>query len=253
MEKFDAKQQTQNCIQWIKDWFAKESGGAEGAVIGISGGKDSTVVAALLCRAIGKEQVLGIMMPNGMQKDIEDSIQVCKLLQIPNMTVNIEKAYSGVLTSVEDGGITLTDHTKTNIAPRIRMLTLYAIGQEKGYRVAGTGNASERYVGYATKWGDMACDFNPIGEFLTEEVIAIGRELGLPEDLICKTPADGLTGKSDEDNLGFSYEQLNTFIKTGKVDDKGAEQKIKERHQYSLHKLRSIPMYSFHRYGCGTM
>lgn len=249
MEKFDAKQQTQHCIGWIKEWFDQESGSAEGAVIGISGGKDSTVVAALLCSAIGKERVLGVMMPNGTQKDIEDSIRVCELLHIPSITVNISDAYQGTLAAVAAGGVKLSEHTCTNIPPRIRMLILYAVGQEKGYRVAGTGNASERYVGYTTKWGDMACDFNPIGAFLTDEVIAIGRELGLPKDLICKTPADGLSGKSDEDNLGFRYDQLNDFIRTGSIDDKVAEQKIKERHQYSLHKLNPIPIYPYQRCG----
>ncbi len=247
MSDFNATVETQNCIDWIKNWFAEESGQADGAVIGISGGKDSTVVAALLCKAIGKERVLGIMMPNGIQKDIQDSKRVCSLLNIPHMTVNIEQAYNGVLSGITEGSVVLSEHTKTNIPPRIRMLTLYAIGQEKGYRVAGTGNASERYVGYATKWGDMASDFNPIGEFLTDEVIAIGRELGLPEELIVKTPADGLTGKSDEENLGFSYQQLNDYIKTGSISDKEAQKKIEERHSYSTHKSKPIPTYFYSR------
>lgn len=253
MEEFDAKTQTQSCINWIKDWFDYHSGGAKGAVIGISGGKDSTVVAALLCHAIGRERVLGIMLPNGTQKDLNDSIAVCKLLKIPNMTINIEAAYLGVLSSMEAGGVKLSEHTKTNIPPRIRMLTLYGVAQEKSYRVAGTGNASERYVGYTTKWGDLASDFNPVGELLSEEVIAVGRELGLPDALLCKPPADGLSGKSDEDNLGFSYDQLNAFIKTGSIADQQAEQMIKQRHQYSLHKLKPIPIYRRNNQGSGII
>lgn len=227
---------------WIKNWFENESGGAKGAVLGVSGGKDSTVVAALLCRALGPERVLGILMPNGYQKDIGDSRRVCELLNLPHRTVNIEPSYHGILEAIAP--FSLSPHTRTNILPRLRMTVLYAAGQELSYRVAGTGNLSERMVGYATKWGDMACDFNPVANFTTDEVIGLGRAAGLPEELLLKPPADGLTGLTDEENLGFSYEELNRFLRTGKSGDDKALEKINQRVRYSAHKLAPIPCYS---------
>lgn len=243
MKEFNVTKETNACIQWIKDWFKNESGGAKGVVLGISGGKDSTVVAALLCKAIGKEKVLGVLMPNGEQKDINDSKRVCEFLQIDHKIVNIEQAYAGILNCIQNEDITVSAHTKTNIPPRLRMTVLYAIAQEINYRVGGTGNYSEKYVGYCTKWGDMAHDFNPIGNFTTELVVAIGKELGLPVDLVEKPPQDGLSGKTDEDNMGFTYKAVNRYIETGECEDNATKEKIEKRHQYNLHKMNPIPVY----------
>ena len=237
---FNAKEQTENCIRWIQTWFEKHSGNAQGAILGISGGKDSTVVAGLLCKALGKERVFGVLMPNGVQKDISDSHRVCEFLDIKNIAVNIEAAYKGMTGAI---GMELSTHTNTNIPPRIRMTTLYALGQEMNYRVAGTGNLSERYIGYTTKWGDGACDFNPIGDFTTEEVISVGVVLGLPKDLIEKIPADGLTGKTDEENIGFSYQILNRYIREGICEDAVIKKKIDRLHQISSHKREPVPMF----------
>ena len=235
----DIAKETLDCIAWIQEWFAQKSGNAKGAVVGISGGKDSTVVAALLCRALGADNVLGVLMPNGEQPDISDSIEVCERLSMPYLTVNIQTAYEGILAEIPN----LSRQTKTNVPPRLRMTVLYAIGQENGYRVAGTGNRSERHVGYCTKWGDTACDFNPVANFTSDEVIAIGRELGLPSELIEKPPSDGLSGLTDEENLGFSYQVLNRYIKTGEIDDLETKEKIDRRHAYNLHKTEPIPLY----------
>lgn len=257
---FHAIRETEGCIQWIREWFEYRSGNAKGVVLGVSGGKDSTVVAGLLCKALGRERVLGLLMPNGIQRDIDDSRRICSFLQMPYRVVNIRAGFEGILTSMESieaaathsayqetievpHRFTLSEHTKTNLAPRLRMAVLYAMGQEIGYRVAGTGNYSERYVGYATKWGDTACDFAPIAEFTTDEVIEVGRVLGLPADLLEKAPSDGLCGKTDEENLGFTYEQLNHYIKTGECADPKVKAKIDQRHQYGLHKVLPIEMY----------
>lgn len=227
-----------------------EETNAKGFVIGISGGKDSTIVAKLLVEAIGKDKVLGIMMPNGVQSDINDSKRVCELLGIEYMIVQIEDTYKSLINSIEyrdkdksfnlistGESVIVSDKSKTNIPPRLRMTTLYAIAQSIGYRVAGTGNRSERYVGWFTKHGDGGFDYNPIAPLCCTEVIKLGDELGLPYDLVHKTPSDGLTGKSDEDNLGFTYEQLDNYILEGKSGDEDVDKKIENLHNLSKHKL----------------
>lgn len=240
----DVKMLTNQCVDWIKNWFENESGGAKGVIIGISGGKDSTVVAGLCVKALGKDKVLGVLMPNGEQSDIDDSIEICEYLGIEYKTVNINDMYADFLTNLRLAGVQTSDHTRTNIPPRIRMTTLYAIGQELGYRVVGTGNASEAYVGYFTKWGDGACDFNPIGNLTTEQVVAIGDELGLPYDLVHKTPADGLCGKTDEDNLGYSYADVNAVMDYGSCGDEEIDKKISKAYIYSQHKRNPIPKFA---------
>ena len=251
---FDAQFHTEKVIEWIKNWFDNYSGGAKGIILGISGGKDSTIAAALCAKAIGKDRVIGILMPNGDQKDIDDSCEVCDILGIQYRVVDISKIYNSFNESIRysknykdndyvDNFFALSPHTCTNISPRIRMSILYAIGQELGYRVCGTVNASEAYIGYCTKWGDMACDFNPLGNFTMDEVVAIGDVLDLPEHLIHKTPSDGLCGKTDEDNFGFSYEVLNDYIHGFDCKDKETQKKIEKMHEYNKHKLNPIPKY----------
>lgn len=245
---FNVEEQTKLCKDRMAEWFEKESGSAKGIVLGISGGKDSTIVAKLWADVIGADKVLGIMMPNGEQSDILDSIAVCEFTGIKNMKVNIRSAFDGIVNAIkyncsDDDIFGISAHTKTNISPRLRMTTLYTIAQELNYRVSGTGNASEAYIGYCTKWGDTACDFNPIANFTTEEVIAIGDYLGIPEKLTHKTPSDGLCGKSDEDNLGFTYSELNKYIKTGVIENAEIKKKIDIMHKYSRHKFEAIPTY----------
>ncbi|MFR2888760.1 MAG: NAD(+) synthase [Clostridium butyricum] len=251
---FDVKQETNKIIQWIKEYFYVNGG--NGAVIGISGGKDSTIVAKLLVEAIGKDRVFGVMMPNGKQKDLHDSMKVCEILEIKNTSVNIESAFEAITTAVGSG---LSEQALVNVPPRLRMTVLYAIAQTRGYRVCGTSNSSEAYVGYCTKHGDMACDFNPILNYDTEEVIAIGDyiygieyntnmnslrvEVNKPEiyRLIHKTPSDGLCGKTDEDNLGVTYEDINKVINTGTCENKFALKIIEDKHKASRHKFEAVP------------
>jgi NAD+ synthase len=232
-ENFNAEKISKDIINWIRDYFNAQPG-AKGAIIGISGGKDSSVTAKLLVEALGKERVFGVLMPNGEQKDISDSLRVVDILGISYKTVNIEKAYKGILDGI--GEEELSIDAKINIPPRLRMTTLYAIGATLYYRVCGTGNKSEGFVGYTTKWGDNAFDFNPIGDLTTEEVVAIGDYLGLPYELTHKTPTDGLSGQSDEEKLGFSYKQLNDYIESGSSGHTEIDEKIRLKHEYNRHK-----------------
>lgn len=228
----------QKIINWLNEY--KETTNCKGVVLGISGGKDSTVVAMLSTLVFGVDNVFGVIMPNGIQKDIDDSLAVCKTLDIPYVVVNIKDSYDAILNQIH--GVRISDKAKTNIAPRLRMITLYAIAQSLGYRVIGTGNASERYIGWFTKYGDGGCDLNPIAHLTCTEVIELGKQLceefNLPIDLIVKKPADGLTGKSDEENFGFTYKQLDDYIRL--VDGSGnpeVDEKIEKLHKYSEHKL----------------
>lgn len=232
-ENFNASKECENIIKWIREYL-KNQPSAKGAIIGISGGKDSLVAAKLLVEALGKERVFGVLMPNGEQKDIDDSLRVVDILGINYKIVNIEKAYSGLLENIQEEN--LSSDAKINIPPKLRMTTLYALGASMHYRVCGTGNKSEGFVGYTTKWGDNAYDFNPIGDLTTEEVITVGDSLGLPYELVHKTPTDGLSGQSDEEKLGFSYRQINDYIEKGSSGDKEVDEKIKLKNEYNKHK-----------------
>lgn len=221
-------------IQWLQKY--KELTNCKGVVLGVSGGKDSTVVA-MLAKKVWGDNVLGVLMPNGAQKDIDDAIKVCQVLNIEYKIVNIKETYDALL---KDMPIKISDKSKTNIPPRLRMTTLYAIAQTLGYRVIGTGNASERTVGWTTKWGDSAYDFNPIACLTCTEVVKLGielaKEFGLDETLINKKPADGLTGKSDEDNFGFTYKQLDDWILLGTSGNNEIDDKIQLLRERGMHK-----------------
>ncbi|MBQ8908467.1 MAG: NAD(+) synthase [Clostridia bacterium] len=218
----------------------KNDTACQGVVLGISGGKDSTVVA-MLAKAVFGDKVLGVLMPNGEQKDIADSLEICKQLGLAHYVVNIREAFEGVLSAIP---LEVTAQAKTNIPPRLRMTTLYAIAQTLGYRVIGTGNASESYIGWTTKWGDGAYDLNPIGSLTCTEVVALGRllaeRMGLDLSFVLKAPSDGLTGKTDEDNFGFTYRELDTYIRTGEGSEETVA-KIERMHRASAHK-RTMPL-----------
>ena len=247
----DPKKTKDEIVQWIRDYFT-ENGPECSAVVGISGGKDSTIVAALCVEALGKDRVFGVMMPNGIQSDIKDSIQVVKALGIPSVTVNISGAYSKLMAAVgsglEDG---VSEQTKVNLPPRLRMATLYAIAQSlpNGGRVANTCNMSEDYVGYSTKFGDSAGDFSPLANFMVHEVRQIGYELPVPRELVDKTPADGLCGKTDEDNLGFTYAQLDDYIVNGTCGILPIDHAIWMMPRRNLHTLRPMPAFGEHEQG----
>ena len=238
---FDAKKVKDELVQWIRDWFAV-NGPECNAVVGISGGKDSSVVAALCVEALGKDRVIGVMMPCGVQSDIDKSIELVEWLGIKNYTVNIGGAVADLIGRMYDATSELTStQTRTNLPPRIRMATLYAISQSVNGRVSNNCNLSEDYVGYSTRWGDSVGDFAPLADLTVTEVKAIGYELGLPADLIEKVPSDGLCGKTDEDNLGFSYDTLDRYIRTRVIDDPDAKEKIDHLHYKNLFKMRPIP------------
>ena len=244
MSSFNAKKEIESIVSWIQEWF-NSNGPKANAVIGISGGKDSSIVAALLVKALGKERVVGVMMPNGEQKDISDSKKLVEYLGIKNYTVNIKDAFEGEINALKAAGVEPGKDAIINTPPRLRMATLYAIAQSllEGGRVANTCNASEDYVGYSTKYGDAAGDFSPCADYVVSEMLQIGDELGLPSDLIHKTPSDGLSGMSDEDKLGFTYVVLDKYIRTGEIEDQATKEKIDRLHVLNLHKLKTIPTY----------
>jgi NAD+ synthase len=208
-------------IAFVKDYFAKNGSPSTKAVIGISGGKDSAVVAALCCQALGKDRVIGVMMPNGVQKDISDSQRVCEFLGIKNYTINIEEAYKGLRTSVttEMEQSETPAQFNTNVPARLRMVTLYGVcAMEGDARISCNGNLSERLAGFFTLWGDGAGDFAPLAYLFVEEVIQLGLELGLPEDMVRKAPSDGMCGMTDEEKLGFTYKELQ-LVATGHASE----------------------------------
>lgn len=248
---FDAVKVKNDLIQWIRDFF-KVNGEDCNAVIGISGGKDSSVVAALCCEALGKDRVIGVLMPNGEQSDISDAFHVCSHLDIKYAYVNIEYCISELDDAFRMNNYSkhhfhfdVSDQTKINLPPRIRMATLYAISQSTNGRVACTDNLSESYIGYSTRWGDNIGDFCPLANLTSEEVVAIGDALGLPYELTHKVPSDGLCGKTDEDRFGFTYEVLNKYIRTDICEDEETKKKIDEMHQKNLFKLQPIPSFSY--------
>lgn len=243
MSNFDVKKATNDCIQWIKDFFEKNGKDCM-AVVGISGGKDSSVVAALCVEALGKDRVIGVLMPQGEQSDIEYSKMLVNFLDITRITCNIEGAVNEVLESFE-GVVSPTPQTTTNLPARIRMATLYAVSQTVNGRVANTCNLSEDWVGYATRYGDAAGDFSPLSQLTVTEVKAIGRELGLPSELVDKTPTDGLCGKTDEDNLGFTYAELDAYIRNGIEPSEEVKTKIDSMHEKNLFKLQLMPSFVY--------
>lgn len=252
MYKFDVEKTTKNIIAWIKSFFEENGKGCK-AVIGISGGKDSSVVAALCVQALGKDNVIGVLMPNGKQSDIDYSKKLVDYLGIKSIEVNISAAVNSILNEVRAGlidGLTngnaivnVSEQTIVNLPARVRMAVLYAVSQSNNGRVANTCNLSEDWVGYATRYGDAAGDFSPLSQLTTDEIIQIGDYLGLPYELTHKVPSDGLCGKTDEDNLGFTYEILNRYIRTGKIDDMTVKEKIDSMHRKNLFKLQLMPSY----------
>lgn len=246
---FNAKKNKDELVQWIRDYFEINGPGCN-AVIGISGGKDSSVVAALCVEALGRERVIGVMMPNYHQNDIDVSLRLIDQLGIDYIEANIGYAVDNVVDAIDfryEGvthkrhDIKISEQTLTNLPPRIRMATLYAISQSVNGRVSNNCNLSENWVGYSTRWGDSVGDFAPLANLTVTEVKAIGYELGLPAEFIEKVPSDGLCGKTDEDNLGFSYDILDRYIRTGICEDAEAKERIDRLHEKNLFKMLPIP------------
>jgi len=240
MYSFDAVDVKTRCVAWIQEFF-KNNGPDCKAVVGISGGKDSSVVAALCVEALGKDRVVGVLMPCGEQHDIDMARKLVNHLGIKSYEVNIKDALEGVLKGL--GDIELTTYARTNLPPRIRMTTLYAVSQSINGRVANTCNLSEDWVGYSTRYGDSVGDFSPLSRLTVTEVKQVGRLLGLPADLVDKVPIDGLCGKTDEENLGFTYAMLDTYIREGICEDAAIKEKIDTLHKRNLFKLELMPCF----------
>ena len=239
---FHAEEMTNALIHWIRAWFWKNGRGCN-AVIGISGGKDSSVCAALCAAALGRDHVIGVLMPNGSQRDIPDSYQLVSHLGIRSVIVNIEGAVTAIRQQLTESEIAPTSQTTINLPPRIRMSVLYAVSQSMNGRVIITCNLSEDWVGYSPRYGDSAGDVSLLGKLTVQEVKALGREMGLPENLVEKTPSDGLCGSSDEQKLGFSYAVLDRYIREGDCEDPVIREKIDELHRANRFKLELMPVF----------
>ncbi len=236
---FDAQKVKNECVAWIREFFEQNGKGCN-AVVGISGGKDSSIVAALCVEALGRERVIGVLMPCGVQQDIDMARLLVNHLGIRHYEINIDGAVQGVKSAIP---FALSEQSRINLNPRIRMAVLYAVSQSHNGRVANTCNLSEDWVGYSTRYGDAAGDFCPCSHLTVQEMKQIGRVLGLPEVLVDKTPIDGLCGKTDEENLGFTYAELDRYIRTGEIDDPGKKARIDRLHAVNQFKLELMPSF----------
>ena len=239
MYTFNAEKVKNDCVQWIREFFEKNGKGCS-AVVGISGGKDSSIVAALCVEALGKERVIGVLMPCGEQADIDMAKLLVKTLDIRHFIINIKGAVDGVIDSMP---FALSEQSRVNLPPRIRMATLYAVSQSHNGRVANTCNLSEDWVGYSTRYGDSVGDFSPCSNLTVQEMKQIGRLLGLPGELVDKVPTDGLCGKTDEDNLGFTYAELDRYIREGVIENEEHRELIDHKHRMNLFKLELMPAF----------
>ncbi len=242
--KFDAKKVLNELTVWIRDWF-EENGRDCNAIVGISGGKDSSVAAALCVRALGVDRVIGVLMPNGEQSDIAMSRLLVEHLGIRHFVVNIQDGYQGLLGEVRRQLGDVSRDTEINLAPRLRMATLYAVAQSNNGRVANTCNLSEDWVGYSTRYGDSAGDFSPLSMLCVREVKALGRELGLPECLVEKVPIDGLCGQTDEEKLGFTYATLDAYIRDGVEPDAATKARIDRLYKLNRFKVRFMDVFPY--------
>lgn len=238
---FNALKIKNECVEWIKNFFV-ENGKDCTAVVGISGGKDSSIAAALCVEALGKDRVIGVLMPQGEQHDIDKAYLLVNHLGIKHYEVNIKNSVDAIINAFPNN-LELTKQARENLPPRIRMSTLYAVSQSVNGRVCNTCNLSEDWVGYSTRYGDSVGDFSPMSNLTVTEVKEIGHLLGLPAELVEKVPIDGLCGKTDEENLGFTYAELDVYIRTGKIADPTKKELIDRKHKMNLFKLKLMPSF----------
>lgn len=240
---FNAEKVKNECVEWIRDFF-RENGKDCNAVVGISGGKDSSIAAALCAEALGKDRVIGVLMPQGEQHDIDMAYLLVEHLGIKHYEINIKETVDA-LTKAISQNVELSLQAKTNLPPRIRMSLLYAVSQSNNGRVANTCNLSEDWVGYSTRYGDAAGDFSPMSHLTVTELKEIGHILGLPKELVEKIPIDGLCGKTDEENLGFTYAELDKYIREGVIEDTAKKDLIDKKHKANLFKLQMMPCFKY--------
>ena len=243
---FNAGKVKDELVAWIRSWFEQNGPGCN-AVVAISGGKDSSVVAALCTEALGKDRVIGVLLPKGEQFDIDISQALVAHLGIRNYTINIKDCFDGLFSQLQEslGAQNIQPQTVTNLPARLRMAATYAVAQSCNGRVANTCNLSEDWVGYATRYGDGAGDFSPLSNLTVQEVKAVGRELGLPSMFVDKTPIDGLQPKTDEENLGFTYAVLDRYIRTGQIDDEETKKRIDHLHAINQFKLKYMDCFEY--------
>lgn len=240
--RFDAREACSFIVNWIKGYFILNGNEYTNAIIGISGGKDSSVAAALCVQALGASRVIGVLMPEHTQNDIEDSKKLCNFLNIASTTIDIGPTVETLYTAIDDMvDFNMTEQVFTNTPARIRMTVLYAMAALYKGRVVNTCNMSEDYIGYSTKYGDSAGDFAPLMNYTVSEVLAIGEVLGLPHELLYKAPSDGMCGKTDEENLGFTYQELDRMLREGTCPKVSTAYSISSRHTRNLHKLTKMP------------
>ena len=240
--KLDMQKVAPALIDWVRNWF-EENGPGCNAVVGISGGKDSSVCAALCVAALGKNRVIGVLMPNGIQDDIDYSYQLVRHLGIRHFTIPIGRPVVAIHEELQRAEIGVTEQAIINLPPRIRMSVLYAVSQSMNGRVINTCNLSEDWVGYSTRYGDSAGDVSPLGKLTVQEVKELGRILGVPENLIEKAPSDGLSGKTDEDKLGSTYAVLDSYIRDGIEPEPETKARIDRLHKMNLFKLQLLPTF----------
>lgn len=243
MYKFTPELAVKKTVEWIRAFF-EENGKGCNAVVGISGGKDSSIVAALCALALGKDRVIGVLMPNGKQDDIDKAYLLCDTLGIKRYEINIKDIYDASINELSKN-LKISEQTIINIQPRLRMTILYAVSQSNNGRVANTCNYSEDYVGYSTRYGDSVGDFSPISSFTVTEVKQMGYVLGLPKELIEKVPSDGLCGSTDEDKLGFTYKELDQYLRLNILPEKTKLERIEKLHKQNLFKLELMPSFKY--------
>lgn len=245
LEKEKLYEEAEKAICWIREYVDKV--GAKGVVIGNSGGKDSATVTAMAYKALGKDKIISVAMPcNSKSADLEDARLVAKTFDLQLLEIDLTNTYLELEKTISLNNVKLSEESKINIKPRLRMTTLYGIAQSLNYLVLGTGNLCEKIVGYTTKWGDNASDFNSISNFTVDEVLEIGRYLGVPDKIIKKAPSDGLGNLTDEEKMGVTYKQISEYIETGKTDA-DAMKIIEHKNKISKHKRMPIPTYDFER------
>jgi NAD+ synthase len=242
----NAEKVIEDITEWIKKYFEENGTPDTKAVLGISGGTDSSIAAALCVKALGKDRVIGVLMPQGEQADIDCSRKLVEFLGIENYTINIGSTVNALLDEIS-ADMTLTRQAEINTPARIRMTTVYAVAACMNGRVVNTCNLSEDWIGYSTKFGDSAGDFSPLSDLTVTEVVKIGDALGLLYELVHKVPIDGLSGKTDEENFGFTYEILDKYIR-GEIDladNPELKAKIDSMNARNQHKLKLMPKFEY--------